>query len=384
MKTEIISVGTELLLGHVTNTDSRDVSYALSKIGIDVMWHTVVGDNPERLRRCVEIAKDRADIIITTGGLGPTCDDLTKQVIAEAFGLKLVKNEAEFLSLYDYIRPDKPFTENNFSQAYLPEGSVAFHNSCGTAPGCAFFKDGITVAMLPGPPKECAAMIESGLLPYLRALSNETLVSHCINIFGLAESTIDQKYRERMNSMSNPSMAPYAKECDCLLKLSAKASSEAEAEAMLSPFIDELLSELGDYVYGIDADSLEQAALSLLKGKGKRLAIGESGTGGAVTAFFTALPGSAEAFAGGKILPEETFSEEAACSLAREVRNEYSADLGISVLLSRDNRVILCLAGDDGCSVRKEFLGKVRSGSFLRRMSANHAFNLLRLNLKEL
>ena len=134
--TEIISVGTELLLGHVTNTDSRDISEMLSKIGINVKYHTVVGDNPERLRKCVEIARSRADIIVTTGGLGPTCDDLTNQILAETFGLKLVLNEAEKASLYEYINYGKKLTDTNSQQAMLPEGCTVFHNNWRTAPGC--------------------------------------------------------------------------------------------------------------------------------------------------------------------------------------------------------------------------------------------------------
>ena len=139
--TEIISVGTELLLGHVTNTDARDVSEMLSKIGINVLYHTVVGDNPGRIENCVNIARERADIIITTGGLGPTCDDLTKLIVAKAFGLELKRDEKEHQGLYDYIRYGRKFTDNNFNQAMLPEGCTVFHNNCGTAPGCAFEKD---------------------------------------------------------------------------------------------------------------------------------------------------------------------------------------------------------------------------------------------------
>ena len=134
METEILSVGTELLLGHVTNTDARDISEMLSQIGINVRYHTVVGDNPRRLEDCVKVAKERADIIITTGGLGPTCDDLTKQILAKAFGLELVRNEAEYQGLYEYIQTGKMFTPNNFQQAMLPEGCTVFHNEWGTAP----------------------------------------------------------------------------------------------------------------------------------------------------------------------------------------------------------------------------------------------------------
>ena len=157
--TEILCVGTELLLGHITNTDARDISELLSKIGINVKYHTVVGDNPERLRACVEVAKSRADILITTGGLGPTCDDLTKQVLADCFGLPLVLNEAEEQGLYEYIKTGRGLTPNTHRQALLPEGCTVFHNLWGTAPGCAFEAEGKHVLMLPGPPKEfpCAS-----------------------------------------------------------------------------------------------------------------------------------------------------------------------------------------------------------------------------------
>ena len=259
--TEIISVGTELLLGHVTNTDARDISEMLSKIGINVKYHTVVGDNPERLRKCVETAKSRADIIITTGGLGPTCDDLTKQILAEAFGLRLVENKAEREGLYDYIRYGKKFTDNNFTQAMLPEGCTVFHNNCGTAPGCGFEKDGKIVVMIPGPPKECNAMFRESALPYLRKLSEELIVSHSVRIFGLGESSVDDIFAEEMNRMTNPTMAPYAKECDCLLQITAKAKSVDEAEKMIAPVMEHVMQRLGDVVYGVDVECIEESVI---------------------------------------------------------------------------------------------------------------------------
>ena len=199
--TEIISVGTELLLGHITNTDTRDVAEMLSRIGINVRYQTVVGDNPGRLRDCVEIAKGRADILITTGGLGPTCDDLTKQILAEAFGLPLVESQSERESLYNYLHPDRPFTPNNFQQALIPEGATIFHNLWGTAPGCAFEKEGKIVLMLPGPPNECVPMFREYGIPYLRRLSQEQIVSHSVRIFGIGESGVDQMFRDEMNAM---------------------------------------------------------------------------------------------------------------------------------------------------------------------------------------
>ncbi len=212
---EIIGVGTELLLGNIANTDAQDVSKALSEIGINVYFHTVVGDNPERLKQAVAIARSRADIIITTGGLGPTCDDLTKQTLAEAFGKKLVFSEDEAERIREFFRDrlhSTEVTENNFQQAYLPEGCVIFHNGCGTAPGCAFQSEGTHVLMLPGPPNECREMLANCAVPYLKALSDEEIHSHNIHIFGKGESAVEARLRDMMLSLENPTLAPYAKD----------------------------------------------------------------------------------------------------------------------------------------------------------------------------
>ena len=355
--TEIISVGTELLLGHVTNTDARDISEMLSKIGINVKYHTVVGDNPERLRKCVETAKSRADIIITTGGLGPTCDDLTKQILAEAFGLKLVENKAEREGLYDYIRYGKKFTDNNFTQAMLPEGCTVFHNNCGTAPGCGFEKDGKIVVMIPGPPKECNAMFRERTLPYLRKLSEELIVSHSVRIFGLGESSVDDIFAEEMNRMTNPTMAPYAKECDCLLQITAKAKSEAEAEEMIAPVMEHVMQRLGDVVYGVDVECIEESVIKLLREKGMTFSAAESCTGGELAKRFTDMPGASAVFKGGVVtytneakakllgidpaLIEEkgAVSYEVAKAMAENVRTLLGTDIGVGVT---------GLAGPDG------------------------------------
>ena len=403
--TEIISVGTELLLGRVTNTDARDISEMLSRIGVNVRYHTVVGDNPERLRRCVEIAKSRADIIITTGGLGPTCDDLTKQILAEAFGLPLVENKAEREGLYDYIRYSKNFTPNNFAQALLPEGCTVFHNSCGTAPGCAFEKDGKTVVMLPGPPKECREMFLRSAIPYLRKFSGGQIVSHTLNIFGIGESAVDQIFREEMDRMVNPSMAPYAKECDCLLQITAKADTAEEAEAMIRPVMDAAAARLGEYVYGRDVECVEQAVFALLEQNGMSFAAAESCTGGEVAKRFTDIPGASAHFLGGAVtytnemkakllgidpaLIEEKgpVSYEVAYEMADRIRKISGADLGVGVtgLAGPDGdgvhevgTVFVSMAAKDGVWVRELSLGEHRTRSFIRRMAGNHVYDMMR------
>lgn len=403
--TEIISVGTELLLGHVTNTDARDISEMLSKIGINVKYHTVVGDNPERLRKCVETAKSRADIIITTGGLGPTCDDLTKQILAEAFGLKLVENKAEREGLYDYIRYGKKFTDNNFTQAMLPEGCTVFHNNCGTAPGCGFEKDGKIVVMIPGPPKECNAMFRESALPYLRELSEELIVSHSVRIFGLGESSVDDIFAEEMNRMTNPTMAPYAKECDCLLQITAKAKSKAEAEEMIAPVMEHVMQRLGDVVYGVDVDCIEESVIKLLREKGMTFSAAESCTGGELAKRFTDMPGASAFFKGGVVtytneakakllgidpaLIEEkgAVSYEVAKAMAEKVRTLLGTDIGVGVtgLAGPDGdgvhevgTVFVSLAVEGESFVKELHMGAMRTRSFIRRMAGNHIYDMMR------
>lgn len=403
--TEIISVGTELLLGHVTNTDARDISEMLSKIGINVKYHTVVGDNPERLRKCVETAKSRADIIITTGGLGPTCDDLTKQILAEAFGLKLVENKAEREGLYDYIRYGKKFTDNNFTQAMLPEGCTVFHNNCGTAPGCGFEKDGKIVAMIPGPPKECNAMFRESALPYLRKLSEDLIVSHSVRIFGLGESSVDDIFAEEMNRMTNPTMAPYAKECDCLLQITAKAKSKAEAEEMIAPVMEHVMQRLGDVVYGVDVECIEESVIKLLREKGMTFSAAESCTGGELAKRFTDMPGASAFFKGGVVtytneakakllgidpaLIEEkgAVSYEVAKAMAENVRTLLGTDIGVGVtgLAGPDGdgvhevgTVFVSLAVEGETFVKELHMGAMRTRSFIRRMAGNHIYDMMR------
>lgn len=409
--TEILSVGTELLLGHITNTDTRDIAALLSQIGVNVLYQTVVGDNPQRLRDCVAIARQRADILITTGGLGPTCDDLTKQIVAECFSLPLVESAAERASLYEYIRGGKNFTPNNLAQALIPEGAEIFHNLWGTAPGCAFEKDGKIVLMLPGPPNECIPMFREYAVPYLRRLSQEQIVSHSIRIFGMGESAVDQLFRDEMDRMTNPTMAPYAKECDCLLQVTAKAKSAEQAEAMMAPVIAQVKERLGEYVYGMDIECVEEAVLPLLLERGLHFAAAESCTGGDIARRITDIPGASAVFAGGCVTytnevkarllgidPElieknGAVSEPVAREMAERVRAVTGAELGVGVtgLAGPDGdgvhevgTVFVSLADGERTWVRELHLGTKRTRSFIRRMAGNHIFDMLRRYLTDL
>lgn len=360
---ELIAVGTELLLGNIANTDAQMISQALSMLGINVYYHTVVGDNPERLRRAVEIAKERADIIITTGGLGPTFDDLTKQTLAEAFGKKLIKNDEEMAKLYAFFeKRGTEMTQNNEQQAYLPEGCTVLTNPWGTAPGCAFEAEGKTVIMLPGPPRECKPMMYERALPYLQKYMDATIVSHEINIFGMGESAVEDKIKSIAEHMENPTLAPYAKEGQVVLRVTGKAKSEEEANALTKPVIEKVREILGDVIYGVDAVSLENTVAKLLKEKGKTLATAESCTAGLLSKRITDVPGTSSVFLGGVVvysneakenllgvsheLLEEfgAVSRECANTLANNVRQLFKSDIGVG---------ITGIAGPDGGSDEK-------------------------------
>ena len=403
---EIISVGTELLLGNVINSDARMLSQKLSELGLNVFYHTVVGDNPERLRDAVETAKSRADIILTTGGLGPTCDDLTKQTLARAFGKELVLHEdiAEELRQW-FARRGQEMTENNIQQAQLPEGCTIFPNACGTAPGCAFEGDGKHVLMLPGPPSECMDMFEKQAKPYLSALSEGVIVSRTLKIFGMGESKLESLLREQMNAMTNPTLAPYAKEGECELRITAKAESEEAALAMIAPVEEELQALLGDLIYGVDVPNLETAVLNLLKEKGMTLGTAESCTGGLIAKRMTDVPGASAVFKGGIVsycneikanvlgVPQELLNEFGAVSepvakaMAEGARKVLNCDLAVSTTgvagPGSDERgnpaglVYVALAAAGQTYVRMLRLSGA-SRERVRTTAAHHAFDLLR------
>ncbi len=412
MNCEILAVGTELLLGNTVNTNASNLSLLLAELGVNVFWHTVVGDNPGRLAEAVSIAKGRADLIITTGGLGPTYDDLTKNVLADALGKTLVYHPEEDESIRRWFeKSGRQYTENNRQQAYLPEGCVVFHNDWGTAPGCAFEADGVRVIMLPGPPNECLPMFRHCAAPYLRSLSDETLVSRQIRVFGMGESHVEALFREEMEHMQNPTLATYAKAVDVMLRVTAKAKTEAEAAAMCQPVVDRVVQALGDRVYGVDVENLESAALPLLREKRRTFAAAESLTGGLIGARFTALPGASEVYRGGAVtycdevkagmlgVPEDVLAENGAVSepvaaaMAQGVRIAAGADIGLSAtgLAGPDGdgvnpvgTVFVGLAAEDGVWVRHLTLGPGRGRNRIRELSASHAFDMLRRYLSGL
>ena len=405
---EIISIGTELLLGQITNTDARDIAQRLARIGINVLYTTEVGDNPERLARCIEIAKERVDIIITTAGLGPTVDDLTKVLLAKSFGLELVMDEKEKEGLYDYITNEgysEDMSRNNLQQAMLPEGCTVFHNYWGTAPGCAFQKDGKVVLMFPGPPKECIPMFDQYGIPYLKQFSDEEIFSHEIRVFGTSESAMDFMMRDIMKDLTNPSMAPYAKEADCFLRVTAKAGCEEEAEAMMKPVIEKAVEILGDNVYGFDISCVEERVFQLMQGQKKTFATAESCTGGYIARRFTDMSGASEFYVGGavtytddvkarvlgidpELIREHTaVSEPVARAMAENIRTITGADFAVSTTglagpdgdgIHEVGTVFCGLAMEGKTEVIELHLGANRTRDYIRRCAGNFCFDMLR------
>lgn len=363
MKAELIAVGTEILLGDIVNTDAQVISQGLSELGIDVYYQTVVGDNPERLEQVIEQAKSRADIIITTGGLGPTLDDLTKETLARVFGKKLVLHEESLAHIRRFFTEiGREMTQNNEKQAWLPEGCVPLHNDWGTAPGCAFEADGTHVIMLPGPPRECEPMFRYRAMPYLYPLAGGCIVSRNIRVFGLGESAMEEILHDKMAEMTNPTIAPYAKTSECFARVTAKADTPEQAEQMLVPVVSQIVETLGEYVYGVDVDSLEQVVGQLLIEKGMTLSVAESCTGGLLSKRITDLPGASAYYKGGicsyanevkmNILGVSKQTLDTLGAVSPEVAEQMAA--GVAQCMNTDVGVgITGIAGPDGGSEQK-------------------------------
>ena len=405
---EILSVGTELLLGNIVNSDAQALSRELSGLGLNVLYHSVVGDNPGRLKAAVELARSRADVIVTTGGLGPTCDDLTKQTLAECFGKRLVYHPecAEGIRCF-FHRMGKEMTDNNLQQAYLPEDCQILDNAWGTAPGCAFESDGTCVVMLPGPPRECLPMFRERAVPWLARLSEGVIRSRTLRVFGLGESAVESLLRDRMNELTNPTLAPYAKEGEVELRITAKADSPQAADALIAPVEREVRALLGELVYGADVSGLEQVVLEGARDRGLTLGTAESCTGGLIAKRLTDVPGSACAFLGGVVsyhcevkagllgVSQALLDEKGAvCAqvaeqMAQGARGALGCDLAVSATgvagPDPDDRgnpvglVYVSLAAPDGCWVKKLNLASPGARrDRIRTLAANHALDMAR------
>lgn len=412
MNAEIISVGTELLLGQVVNTDAAIVARELSALGINLLHSSVVGDNPERLREAVETAISRSDLLIMTGGLGPTTDDLTKETTAAAAGKKLALHEESLRRIENYFN-ESHVSENQAKQAWLPEGCHVLQNDNGTAPGCAFSaENGCTVIMLPGPPSELAPMLKNYAVPYLKQGQEAVIVSHNVHIYGRGEAPVAQLMDDKMNG-ENPTLAPYAKEGECFLRVTAKAKDEKTADELCGPLIEEIKARLGDYVYSVDIESLEELVVKLLNEQGKTLATAESCTGGLLSKRITDIPGSSSVFHMGCVtyaneakeallfVPHEILkahgavSEETARAMAEGIVKRSGSDLGIGItgIAGPDGGTpekpvgLIYIALSDGKTTwvaKRSPIGRTKSREWHRHCAASQALDMARRYLSGL
>lgn len=406
MQAEVLSVGTELLLGQTVNTDTTIVAKALSMLGIDLLYAAVVGDNVKRLEKAVHDALERSDILITTGGLGPTGDDLTKETVAAAAGKALALHEPSYKRLMEYFARGG-LSENQIKQAMLPEGCTVLQNDNGTAPGCAFqTAAGKLVVMLPGPPSELEPMLQNYAVPYLAQFQSAVIASHSVHVFGRGEAAVAEMIAD-LTENSNPTAAPYAKEGEMFVRVTAKAATQAEADALCAPVVEEIRRRVGSFVYSVDVDSLEALVVDALRAVGKTLATAESCTGGLLAKRITDVAGSSDVFEMGCVtyanrvkekllgVPHETLeahgavNEETARAMAEGIVRASGADIGVGITgiagpgggTAEKPVGLVYIALSDGKSTwvaKRQPAGRMKSREWHRHCAASKALDMVR------
>jgi len=408
IKAEILAVGTELLMGQISNTNAQYLSARLPDVGIGVYYHSVVGDNHERLREVLGLALSRSDLVIITGGLGPTKDDLTKETVAAMFKRRLILHQESLDSLMSFFKTLKrPMTENNFKQAHMPEGSRVIRNNNGTAPGCIIEEKGRTVIMLPGPPSEMKAMFEEAVIPYLEEKTESRIVSRFLRIFGIGESAMEDAIKDLIENQSNPTIAPYAREGEAIIRITAKYPKDEAFEDIITPVEQEIKKRLGVKVYSSDNRGLDEVVAGMLLQTGTTIAIAESCTGGLISARLTEVSGVSKIFNRGIIsysnkskmenlkVKEETLerfgavSREMALEMAKGIREVSKTDLGLSVtgIAGPDGGApekpvgLVYVALADKSDVECKELRLWGSRNRIRNVTALHAFDIIRRKL---
>ncbi len=300
MKAAIICVGTELLMGSTLNTHSQYLSLKLSEAGIPIYYHGVVGDNPERLKEMLHHYYQTVDLIILCGGLGPTEDDLTKEIVCEYMDIPLVFSETLHENLIERFKKygTRTMTQNNLKQCNIPQDGIVLANPNGTAPGCIVTKNGKTAILLPGPPNELIPMVENELLAYLMQYTQGVLVSKYIRMFGIGESACETEILDLIG-LTNPTLATYAKQGEVMLRITAFGDSSDEALATLEPILKDVENRLGQYIYAFDNEDLEMVLVKALKAEGKTIAFAESCTGGLLSSKLVNVSGSSAVFGTG-------------------------------------------------------------------------------------
>ena len=350
MKTSILAVGTELLFGQTVNTNAAYLSEKLNLMGFDVMYHFVVGDNPARLKEKLADAFTDTDLVILTGGLGPTQDDLTKEMVAEYMGVEMHLDERVVDDLNAiFAKRGGNMPENNMKQAYLPDGCTPFYNASGTAPGFALEKDGKVAICLPGPPREMKWLFENGVRDYLEKFMEKKMVYRVIRTIGIGESDLEMLLMPLIDGQTDPTIATYAKEGECTLRVASQRDSEEEASAAVDEMTERVRKLAGEYIYSLENEELNEVVVRILKEKGLTIASSESCTGGLFAAAITDVAGASDVISSSYVtysneskikelgVPAETIerfgvvSKETAEAMAAGTKKRSGADIAVSI-----------------------------------------------------
>lgn len=414
MKATILSVGTELLFGQITNTNTVFLSQQLNLLGFDVMYHYTVGDNPRRLEEIIRMAFKDCDLVITTGGLGPTQDDLTKEIACRALGDELTLHQSSMDRLEGYFKKqNREMTENNRKQAYMPSRAVVFENNAGTAPGFALEQGGKHMICMPGPPREMTCMFRESVLPYLEKKSESVIYYRMIRTFGIGESMLETKLLPLIDQQTDPTLATYAKEGECCLRIASKRGSREEARKAVDQMLEKVREIIGEYIYSADDEELVQVTAKKLMEKNLSLSSAESCTGGMFAAAITGISGISKIFDRSIVtysneakmqelgVSEETLkahgavSEETAREMAEGLRRVSGSDVCISVTGIAGPEggspekpvglVYICLAGRERVWLVKMLPdGQEKNREEVRQEAATRALEMLLGALEEL
>lgn len=349
MKAALLTVGTEILFGQVVNTNAAYLSEQLNRLGIDVMYHYTVGDNPARMKDMINLAFSDCDLVITTGGLGPTEDDLTKEMVCEVLEDELILNENVMASLKEYERQrGKKITQNNYKQAYVPSRGVIFENTAGTAPGFALENDGKTAICLPGPPRELKNMFSGMVKPYLEEKSGACIYYRQIRCFGLGESELETRLLPLIDGQTDPTLATYAKEGECAVRVASKRPTREEAVKAVDDMTEKVRELVGQFIYSIDDEEMPQVVCRKLLEKNMSLSCAETCTGGLFAKTVTDIPGISSVFDRGFVVYSDEskisqlgvdpavlekygrVSEETALELVKGLEKETGSDICIA------------------------------------------------------
>lgn len=361
MKAEIVSVGTELLLGQIANTDAQYISQCLSEIGIGVYFHTAVGDNWDRIKESIDHAATRSDIVILTGGLGPTVDDLTKEALCDYLGLETKKHKKSFERLLErFQKMGREITPNNIKQALFPEDAVVLDNDFGTAPGMYYERDGKVFMALPGPPFELKPMFANYVIPLLKKKSECVIKSRVLRVFGLGESMMETMVKDILDAQTNPTIAPLLGNCDVTLRITAMAQNEEEALELIKPTEALLCERLKGYVYGYDNDTPESVLVALLKENKLSFSAAESCTGGLVASRVTDIPGASEVM-GESVVTYSNVAKIKYLGVSECTLNEYGAvsentarEMVLGIIKSSGSDVSVAVTGNAGPSYMED------------------------------